>query len=363
MKNRKILLVKFRLLLLFFTGSLSFTSHAQYEWKKTDAAAFRGKQDDIHFIDPDRGWYVNGSGKIYKTINGGKDWQLVFDKPGTFFRCVGFIDSLRGFAGNIGTEYFPNVSDTVPLYKTMDGGKTWNSVAYSGPTVKGLCAIDIIKVPYINHGTLDYKHYIIAGGRVGSPAFLLRSYDNGETFRSEDLNAQCAYILDIKFLNENDGFIMAGTHKNVAKSNALILRTTNSGKTWKKVYQSNRPYEITWKASFPTSKTGYVTIQNYNPDSTLKTRYVAKTTNGGKKWKELKMVDDFGVREFGIGFINDKVGWVGTTKNGFETTDGGKTWSKQNIGNAVNKIRILKKPDGGYVGYAIGSNVFKLEVN
>ena len=349
--------------LLILAILLPLVGHTQYEWQKTDAAAYRGKQDDIHFINPDRGWYVNGSGKIYKTVNGGKDWQLIFDKPGTFFRCVGFIDSLRGFAGNIGIEYFPNVTDTVPLYKTLDGGKTWQPVAYKGPTVKGLCAIDILKVPYINHGVLAYKHQVTAGGRVGSPAFLLRSFDDGVTFQSEDLNARCAYILDIKFLDEDDGFIIAGTNKTVAKSNALILRTTNGGKTWKNVYQSKRPYEITWKASFPTKKTGYVTIQNYNPDSSFITRYVAKTTNGGKTWKELKMVDDFGVREFGIGFINEKIGWVGTTKNGFETIDGGKTWTKRNIGNAVNKIRILNKPGGGYIGYAIGTNVFKLEVN
>ncbi|MBA2746154.1 MAG: hypothetical protein H0U44_08020, partial [Flavisolibacter sp.] len=205
------------LVLLAFMAVAS-TAFAQYEWHKTTAPDFRGKQDDIYFVDEDKGWYVNGTGKIYKTVNGGQDWQLIFEKPGTFFRCIGFIDSLRGFVGNIGTDYFPNVADTVPLYKTTDGGKTWEAVQYKGPVVKGLCAIDILKVPFVNHGVLDYKYYINAGGRVGSPAYLMRSYDNGKTFTSEDVNAHCAFILDIKFLNEQEGFIMAGSDNVLTKS-------------------------------------------------------------------------------------------------------------------------------------------------
>jgi photosystem II stability/assembly factor-like uncharacterized protein len=343
--------------LVFFS---SLHTGAQ-EWQKmTSAPDFRGKQDDIHFIDEQRGWYVNGAGKIYKTSNGGVDWQLVFEKPGTFFRCVGFLDSLVGFAGNIGTDYFPNVKDTVPLYKTMDGGLTWTAVTYTGPTVKGLCAIEIIKVPYINHGVLAYRNKIIAGGRVGSPALLLTSHDDGQTFQSKDLNEKCAYILDIKFLNEKTGFIAAGSHREVAQSHGLILRTNDGGKTWKKVYQSKRPYEITWKASFPSLKTGFVTLQSYNPDSTVSKRYILKTTNGGRKWKELLLVDDHTIREFGIGFIDSLKGWVGTNKKGYETTDGGRSWRQVNMGPAVNKIRVLKTPEGVRC-FAIGSSVYKWE--
>jgi len=343
--------------------TLTATTIASYaqDWQKLqNAPAFRGKQDDIHFINESRGWYVNGSGKIYRTSDGGQQWELVYDKPGTFFRCVGFIDSLVGFAGNIGTDYFPNVTDTVPLYKTVDGGKTWTAVSYTGPVVKGLCAIEIVKIPYINHGVLAYKHKIVAGGRVGNPAYLIVSTDDGKSFQSQDMNVHCSYILDIKFLNENVGFVAAGSHKNVAESNALILQTKDGGKSWKKVYQSKRPYEITWKASFPSVKTGYVTLQSYNPDTTVATRYVLKTTNGGKTWKELLLVKDHSIREFGVGFIDGKKGWVGTNKTGYETTDGGKTWSKRDIGAAVNKIRVIKTPDG-YTCYAIGANVYKWE--
>ncbi len=163
------------------------------------------------------------------------------------------MDSLRGFAGTVGTDYFPNVTDTIPLYRTLDGGKTWS-----------------------------------------------------------------------------------------------------------KVFQSSRPFETTWKVSFPSRKVGYVTIQSYNPDPNVKQQRVAKTTDGGLSWQELNLVEDAQAREFGIGFLDELHGYVGTMSTGYETKDGGQTWSKVDLGRACNKIRIYQEKDQTY-GYAIGVNVFKLQ--
>lgn len=331
-------------------------------WTKLSTEPFRGKQDDVFFITPEIGWYVNGSGKIYKTIDGGANWVKKLDKPGTYFRAIGFIDEQRGFAGNIGTEYYPNVTDTTPLYETSDGGETWKAVAgVDEKMIKGICAIEIVRKPFINAGKLDYRATVYAGGRVGSPAFLLKSEDNGQTWRSIDMSRYCQMILDVKFFDEKNGVISAGSNADVQKSNALILTTSDGGKTWTKRYQSNRPYELTWKSSFPTRKVGYITIQNYNPDKSNVQRAVAKTTDGGKTWKEINLIDDFNVREFGVGFIDEKHGWVGTTIGGYQTTDGGKTWKPVEMGRAVNKIRLLKT-ETGFVAYAIGVDLYKLSV-
>lgn len=325
-----------------------------YQWAKLDTAPFKGKQDDIYFVDPQLGWYVNGTGKIYKTTDGGATWALKLDKPGTYFRCIAFLDAKRGFAGNIGTDYYPNVSDTTPLYETRDGGDTWTAVTrITGPTVKGLCAIDVLRDG-------NGKVHLYAGGRVGSPTFLMVSHDAGETWISSDLSAYGQMILDVKFFDTQNGLLCSATTAAAKDSNALILGTTDGGKTWTKRYQSSRPWEITWKMSFPTREIGYVTIQNYNPDKTDSRRYVAKTVDGGNTWTELLLVDDHPVREFGVAFIDRNTGWIGSTTTGFETTDGGATWKRVELGKAVNKIRLLR--DGaGFVGYAIGSDVYKLD--
>ncbi|WP_409852525.1 WD40/YVTN/BNR-like repeat-containing protein [Flavobacterium sp.] len=333
----------------------------QKGWKKLNTARYPGKQDDITFINENEGWYVNGYGSIYNTKNGGETWEKQLEKKGTFFRTIAFVDSSVGFAGTVGTDYFPNVTDSIPLYGTRDGGKTWKPVDYKGPYVKGLCAIDIVKEQYINHGKIDYKVYIYAVGRVGSPANMMVSHDGGATWTSRSMQADCKMLFDIKMLDKNTGFACAATSEDITQSHALVLKTTDGGQTWRKVYESDRPFETTWKVSFPTSKVGYVTIQSYNPDPNVKQQRVAKTTDGGETWNEINLVEDAGAREFGIGFIDENHGFVGTMNTGYETKDGGKTWTKFNLGMACNKIRIYKDANGKVYGYAIGVDVLKGE--
>jgi photosystem II stability/assembly factor-like uncharacterized protein/dienelactone hydrolase len=327
-------------------------------WRKLSTDRYPGKQDDITFINEKEGWYVNGYGSIYHTQNGGETWEKQLEKKGTFFRCIAFVDSLRGFAGTVGTDYFPNVTDTIPLYGTTDGGKTWNPVSYSGPYVKGLCAIDIVKEQFINHGKIDYKVHIYAVGRVGSPANMMVSHDGGLTWTSTPIK-KGKMLFDIDMFDPQNGITCSASSSDVSKSNALLLKTKNGGKTWKKVYQSNRPFETTWKVSFPSEKVGYVTIQSYNPDPNVKQQRIAKTTDGGKTWKEINLVEDAGAREFGIGFIDENHGFVGTMNSGYETKDGGLTWTPINLGMACNKIRIYKDANGKVYGYAIGVDVMK----
>jgi photosystem II stability/assembly factor-like uncharacterized protein len=326
-------------------------------WRKLNTERYPGKQDDIAFINEKEGWYVNGYGTIYHTKDGGENWEKQLEKKGTFFRCIAFVDSLKGFAGTVGTDYFPNVSDTIPLYGTTDGGKTWLPVSYKGDYVKGLCAIDIVKEPFINHGKTDYKVHIYAVGRVGSPANMMVSHDGGLNWTSNSMDKDCKMLFDIKMFDKNIGYACAATSEDISQSNALILKTADGGKTWKKVYQSNRPFETTWKVSFPSEKVGYVTIQSYNPNT--KQQSVAKTIDGGETWKEINLVEDAGAREFGIGFIDENHGFVGTMNSGYETKDGGLTWKPINLGMACNKIRIYRDSNGKIYGYAIGVDVMK----
>jgi photosystem II stability/assembly factor-like uncharacterized protein len=357
MRLQKIQLTIGLIFCLQFSFSQKFETKPYWQQLKTDS--YQGKQDDIYFIDSKTGWYCNGSGKIYKTTNGGTDWELIFEKKGTFFRCIGFIDSLVGFAGNIGIDYFPNVEDTVPLYKTNDGGRSWQPVVYNGPIVKGLCAIQIYKEPIINSGKLDYKSHVFCGGRVGSPAFTMISHDNGKTFQSKDMRPFCQYILDIHFFNLKEGIICAASNSELDQSHALIIRTKDGGNTWEKVYESQRFFELTWKQHFPGKKVGYVTIQSYDTAATSSQRYIAKTNDGGLTWKELPLVNDINVREFGVGFTDEKNGFIGAVPNGFETHDGGLSWEKSYMGPATNKIRIQKDKSGKSIAYGIGVIVSK----
>jgi photosystem II stability/assembly factor-like uncharacterized protein len=328
-------------------------------WQLLPTEAFRGKQDDIHFVDASTGWYVNGEGKVYGSADGGQRWQLLASQPGTYFRAVGFVDPQLGFAANIGTDYFPGVTDSVPLYRSTSGGNTWAPVPLSGPPVKGLCAIDVLHTRFVNAGVLGQRTVIHAAGRVGGPAVLLRSLDAGGTWAQVPLPPSVGMVQDVLFFDAGTGLLFAGTDGDVARSHAQILLTQDGGTSWREVYRSQRPFELMWKGSFPTRDTGFATVQSYDPNPQVTQRWVVKSTDGGRSWAELPLVNDHRVREFGVGFVTPLLGWVGTSTGGFETRDGGLTWASVAMGRAVNKIRVLTT-DTGFVAYAIGSQVHKL---
>lgn len=112
---------------------------AASEWRTFTTEAYRGKRDSVSFVDESHGWYGTGAGDLFATTDGGASWQKVASRPGTFVRAVGFIDRQNGFIGNIGTDYYPGVTDTTPLYRTRDGGVTWEAVDTGAATIKA-CA-------------------------------------------------------------------------------------------------------------------------------------------------------------------------------------------------------------------------------
>jgi photosystem II stability/assembly factor-like uncharacterized protein len=176
-----------------------------------------------------------------------------------------------------------------------------------------------------------------------------------------DMSAQAGMILDVKFLDRKTGFLCTATPSETGEGEAQILRTTDGGKSWTSVYRSGRKLENCWKMSFPSDKIGYATVQSYDEDPKASRRVVIKTKDGGKSWKEQFVVDDLKTREFGIGFVDEKHGWIGTNGSGFETRDGGKSWTPASLGRATNKIRVVKSGTGHRV-FAIGVNVQRLDM-
>jgi photosystem II stability/assembly factor-like uncharacterized protein len=337
------------------------------DWQVSPTESFPGKQDDLYFSSPTRGFYGNGAGKIFRTDDAGRSWQNVMEQPGTFVRAIGFLDDQRGFAGNLGPDAFPGVTDPQLLYRTDDGGQSWRPVALpDAEGARGVCAIDILAVDAVNAGHRWHKELVHVGGRVGGPAALFRSDDGGTTWSRLKLPPEVAMILDVHFVDVSTGFVFAGSDPDVSVSNGLIVRTVDAGRTWSVVYRSQRPFELMWKASFPSRTVGYASLQNYSAEAgadpssgvtAVGDRFVVKTTDGGATWVELPMVTDPSVQELGIGFIDQRHGWVGAMPHGFETVDGGATWKTiDTLPVAANKFRIVTDGDRAEV-WTIGKDV------
>lgn len=311
------------------------------------------RHDDIFFISPQTGWLVNTAGRIYKTTDGGQSWTLQTDNSQYTFRSVTFTDSLTGFAGLVSSE--PDV-----LFETRDGGSTWNNISnrLDVAAVKGLCGIQAVSENVI----------VGVGAYWGSPSFV-RSNDNGTTWSSIDMSAHAGTLVDVHFFDESNGIVIGGSDQ-LTNSEAIVLQTSDGGVTWQNVYTSTRASSIGgewgWKISFPSSDTGYVSVEYLsNPDS--HDAKILKTTDGGATWTDLAIngsKDNFGLQ--GIGFVDNNIGWAGGRGTTSMTSDGGLSWIQlepyEPLGSGngqldprLNRIFVLSDS----VAYSVGRFVHK----
>jgi photosystem II stability/assembly factor-like uncharacterized protein len=305
------------------------------------------KQDDIFFSSASVGYAVSGPlSTVYKTTDGGTTWNPVFTHAGTYFRSLLFVDDDHGFASNLGPIQAP-FTDTNVLYSTTDGGKTWNPVtAITGPMPTGIC----------NQTMIDAKH-LVAVGRVSGPCFMMTSSDGGGTWTSTDMNSQLQMLIDARFTSPADGIVVGGSAGNTMY--CTILRTTDGGGSWHQVFQSATSGSLCWKISFPSSQVGYVSVQ----DTAGGASTFAKTIDGGQSWKEMPLQNaGTGYPGIGIGFITEDIGWISPEDPAafsLRTTDGGKTWAHDSALLApINRFRFLSPT----TAFAIGGTIWRLDV-
>lgn len=287
------------------------------------------------------------NGRIYKTSDGGSTWTIQFDSSNNYLRSIRFVDSLHGWAGTLGYDTSGGrPADSTLLYETTDGGTTW-AVADSkiqGAKPAGLCGMYAV----------DMNNVYICGKWSG-PAYILKTTNGGKSWRSIDMNSHISRLIDIYFWSKDSGIVAGGFDNSYGYSFATILFTSNGGNSWSMKYQSDTADGWCWKISFPSRTIGYASIQNIYGT----TPAYLKTTNGGKTWTK-KYAPGQEFDEEGIGFITEKLGWLGGWGgNVSTTTDGGNSW--QYIANAdsnVNRFRFF----GDTLGYCAGAQVYKITV-
>jgi photosystem II stability/assembly factor-like uncharacterized protein len=328
-------------------------------WVKVPTVAYdlNNKQDALAFSDAHNGWYGNGTGEVYRTTDGGAHWSNIWTSRGTYVRALEFLDAKTGFLGNVGPGYFADVTDRQPLYVTRDSGVHWKPAeVVDGPNIAGICAVDVLRV--------EGKVVAVrAGGRVGGPAGMLESFDAGRTFHARDMSDVTGMILDIHFVDANTGFIAGASDQDEERAHARILRSQDGGKSWRSVFESDRAGDNNWKLAFPSTEVGYATIISYQAPTDEARGYVVKTDDGGEHWRRLNVTNDHGWIPYGINFLDDNIGWVGGSTGGYGTRDGGRTWTREQMGLSTNKLRFVRRVGRRISVFAIGKDLYRLDLH
>lgn len=368
------------------------------------------RTDDIWFFDAMTGWLVNSSGYVCKTEDGGANWTPKFFLPPSlpsrpYLRCMSWANRKIGWFGAV-TGVNDVASVTSPsqflqtlVHQTTDGGETWKAIKnLPEGSPAGICGFHAVneRVAY-GSGTND-------PGLPG-PA-IIKTTDNGASWELIDMRKYASNLIDIYFSDENNGFVVGGLIDESSKVDEkaypkprlsrygkvkpVILRTRDGGKSWVNTTANIKDFESGewgWKIQFLNETHGFISLENFRDASIL------VTTNGGKSWVKKHVARNQKPSSpainndlEGIGFLNERQGWVGgwgfedlsTPVGGLEnsyTEDGGETWIPQNhlpnpdskITNdpryRINRYRFVKDIAGDVAAaYCSGQQVFKMNL-
>jgi photosystem II stability/assembly factor-like uncharacterized protein len=168
--------------------------------------------------------------RIYKTEDGGKTWNLQFKNPDpeAFFDALAFWDARNGVA--LGDP----VKGHFPLLATEDGGTTWKPLAPTNlpPALPKEGAFAASGTCLVTHGKEDL--WFGTGGDRAARVF--HSADRGRTWAVSETpllaGADSAGVFSIAFRDRDHGMIVGGDYRKPRAAGATAAVTSDGGKTW-----------------------------------------------------------------------------------------------------------------------------------
>ena len=230
---------------------------------------------DISFMKDSVGFSVfrdlnnlNSPMKIYKTNDDGNNWLDISPSStnaGMGNSVVQFLDENVGFWG-VGSV----------LYKTTNGGNTWDTTLLNGTTL--LNTVSIMSLDFIDQnngviGTWDNSFFY-----SGS---MYSTNDGGNTFNIFNLNSYNTIVNDVDYMNNNTVYASC---KDVWGSDRtpFISKSINGGLSWDSIsIDTFNIYRAKLKiVDFIDALNGKIVLKTPFND----TAYVFKTNDGAQSW-------------------------------------------------------------------------------
>lgn len=259
----------------------------------------KGELYAVRMLNHNVGWALGGHSSshtiLFRTVDGGKSWerQTLFDGQGTRLRDIGFADANNGWI--VGDQH---------ILRTTDGGDTWIPV----DTDKALGGYSV-----------DASDLLVLGpdaivvGTNGQNRQIMRTVDGGGTWELIGLVKDGGggagsenSVTGLALSGESTIFATTGSHP---YSPGVIYRSDDGGRSWERVAEAEKPlHGIAFRG-----KRGVAVGEN--------TAFY--TADGGDTWTRTPMPG----RRYAVGFIDENtVLAVGRDPSVVASGNGGRTW-------------------------------------
>ncbi|HEY2092991.1 MAG TPA: glycosyl hydrolase [Thermoanaerobaculia bacterium] len=307
---------------------------AGLELREIGPAVASGRILDVA-VDPrdERIWYIaTAGGGIWKTTNAGVTFNPVFDDEKS--QSIGCItvdpnDSLVVWAGSGENNSQRSVSMGDGVYKSVDGGRSWDNVGLAKSEHIGKIVVDPRDSNVV---------YVAAQGPLWAPGGdrgLYKTTDGGKTWTQSLAISENTGATDVVMDPTNPDVLYAASYQRRRHVFTLIdggpesaiYKSTDAGKNWKKL-KDGLPKEDMGRIGLAIAphhpKTVYATIE-----STRKAGGMFVSKDGGSSWKKVNDYNPQGMY-YGEIFVdpNDDERIYAVDVRVRVSDDGAKTWHR-----------------------------------
>ena len=343
-------------------------------WRELGPATMGGRIDDIAVVESDSRIIYAGaaSGGIFKTINGGTTWTPIFDNeavPGIGDIAIAPSDPSIIYVGTGEPNNRQSSSWGNGVYKSIDAGKTWKHIGLVETHHIGRIVV---------HPTNPDVAYVAAAGKLWNASKergVYKTTDGGKTWQHVLFINEDTGVEDVAIDWQSPNILYAGAYQrrrtvfgfNGSGTGSGLYKTIDGGANWTKVTKG-MPYELAdgAKPGPAQNEIGRVAIDIYKRNSDIVYATIENVNGGvyrsedkGETWTKMSDVQPRSMyfSQIRIDPNNDLRIWMAGVSLYF-SEDGGKTFSQQRGGSVhsdwhgiwldpQNSNRAVAGTDGG----------------